>query len=121
MAFENLSNNAKELYANVQELVKSQIEYYRLDFLKKSAKGTIALIKFLVLGSVFFFLLFFLSFATAIWIGEELGRLSTGFFIVTGFYVILFILAYIFCKTALEKMVINKFSKIFYPEKEEKL
>lgn len=119
MALENLPNNAKELYENIQDLVKSNIEYYKLDLFEKSAKGTINLIKIVMLSSVFFFLLLFLSTAVAFWIGEEIDSVSGGFFIVAGIYLILLIAAYFFSKTSLEGIVLEKLSHKFFKEKKE--
>lgn len=118
MAFENISNNAKELYADIQDIVKSNLEYYKLDLLKKSAKGTIKITTAVVLASVFFFFLLFISLAAGFLISEEIGSLGWGFLIVAGFYLLLLILAYIFCKTKLEKIVLNKFSEKFYKDPE---
>lgn len=118
MAFEKLTTDAKELYTDVQDLIKSNIEYAKLELLQKSAKGTIALIKILVLSSVFLFALIFLSIGVSFWIGEEIGSIAGGFLIVGGFYLLLMLIAYLLSKTYLEKLVLNKFSEKIYKKDE---
>lgn len=119
MAFENITNNAKEIVDDIQDLVKSNIEYYKLDIFKKASLGAIEFTKLLVLGSIFLFVLSFVSIAAAFLIGNAVDSIGVGFLIVAGFYVLVFILVLVLYRPILEKTVIRKFQKIFFSEKKE--
>ncbi|HET8884968.1 MAG TPA: phage holin family protein [Salinimicrobium sp.] len=118
MAFENLTDNAKELYENVQDAVKSNIEYYKLNLFKKASLGAIALTKLLVMGSVFLFAMTFVSVGIALFIGDSIDSFAAGFIIVGVFYLLVVLLVYLFLKPAIDQWVIKKFYDIFYTDKD---
>jgi len=60
-----------------------------------------------------------ISFALAIVISEAIGVPSSGYFIVGGFYLIVFVLIFIFGKEPIEKLVLRKFSKAVFNDKED--
>jgi len=71
-------------------------------------------------GTILILLLFFLmlSISVAIFLGELLDKLSYGFFIVAGFYLILFILAYFFMHKCIKRPLANLIiEKIFSKNK----
>jgi len=118
MAFKELTDNFKEVGEKVQEYGDSTLEYQKLRIFKSSMKGATSLVNLLVLGSVFLFILLFLSLGASFIIGNELGKVSYGFFIVGGFYAVVLLLVALFGKRAIERQIILNSSKLFYDDDE---
>jgi len=119
MAFEKLSDSVDELNSNFKSYIQSNSDYYRLRAFRGGMKGATALIRFLVLVTLFSVAGIMLSFALAIVISQAIGVPSAGYFIVGGFYLIICILIFIFGKKPIEKLMIKKFSKIFFSENDD--
>ncbi len=116
MAFEKLSNGIDELNESLKAFAQSNSEFYKLKFFKQSMKGATSLVRFLILGAIIMVAFFLLSFAVAIAISEAIGTPSSGYFIVGGFYLLLFILFLIFGKRPIEKFMLKKFSRNFFED-----
>ncbi|MDX1543640.1 MAG: hypothetical protein R3214_06795 [Christiangramia sp.] len=119
MAFEKLSNSIHELNDNIQAYLHSNSEYYKLKAFKHGMKGATSLVRFMVMGFLLSTAGIMISFALAIVISEAIGVPSSGYFIVGGFYLLVFVLIFIFGKEPIEKLVLRKFSKIVFNDKEE--
>lgn len=111
---DHLENNVDNLNNDVQSFVKKSVEYYKLDFYKKTMKVMVAATRTLLIFGMALMVLLFISIAVAILIGEETGSLSYGFFLVGGFYLLITLLIAIFGKKALERIILTSTSKIFF-------
>ena len=111
---DQLENNVDNLNNDIQSYVKKSVDYYKLDFYKKAMKVMVAVIKTILISSVALMVLFFVSIAVAIQIGDKMENVSYGFFIVGAFYLFIILLIAIFGKKALEKIVLTSTSKIFF-------
>jgi len=120
MSIFNISENFKTLSDDFQTALDSSIEFYKLDFFGKFMKGAVSLVNLLVIGSFFLIFLLFVSVAVAIVIGEAVESLSGGYFIVAGFYFLLFLLMLIFGKPIITKKVLTKYSKVVFNEETQK-
>lgn len=120
MSINNLTDHIDDLSTNIRAYIDSTIEYYKLDFFNKSAKGTSAVVRILVVGVVFVFFLMFISIGLSILIGNSLGSMSYGFFIVAAFYFLVLILLLIFGKEFISKMILTKMSKSTIKETDSK-
>lgn len=118
MAFTKLTDHIDELGDHIEAYVASMVEYYKLSFFKKLMKGLSSLTKLLIGGSIFLFFLGFISIAFAIWIGASVGSIAAGFFIVGGFYLVVFILLLVFWKKMIEGILLDKFSRFVFDESE---
>ncbi|MDR6299791.1 phage holin family protein [Mesonia maritima] len=114
MAFTKLTDHIDGLSNDIQAYLESMLEYYKLDAFKKITKVTSLLVKLLVIGSIFLFFLGFISVGLAILIGNAIGSLSSGFFIVGGIYLIAFILFMVFGKPLIDKFILQKFSRLYF-------
>lgn len=119
MAFEKLSNSINDLNHNIQAYIHSNAEYYKLRAFKQGMKGATSLVRFLVLGFLLSTAGIMISFALAIVISEAIGTPSSGYFIVGGIYLIIFVLFFMFGKEPVEKLLLRKFSREIFDEKEE--
>lgn len=114
MAFEKLTNSIHDLNENVRDLAKSSAEYYKLDLYKKIIKGVISLVNMMLLGFICLIALFFISIALALGIGSAMGDASAGFYIVGGFYLLVFAFIWFFGKKPIEKIILIKSSRTFF-------
>jgi ABC-type multidrug transport system fused ATPase/permease subunit len=114
MAFEKLSNSIDELNHNLKAFAQSNAEYYKLEVFKQTTKGATVLVKTLVMGLFIMLALILLSVAVAIAISEAMEVPSAGYFIVGGFYFLLFLLVLIFGKKPIEKFMLVTLSKKFF-------
>ena len=114
MAFEKLTNSIHDLNENVRDLAKSSAEYYKLDLYKKIIKGVISLVNMMLLGFICLIALFFISIALAIGIGRAMEDLSSGFYIVGGFYLLVFVFIWFLGKKPIEKIILIKSSRTFF-------
>lgn len=92
---ENASPISK-LVQRVEDYAKTTLTLYKLTTVQKSADIVSGIVSKLLLLLVIAFFLLMLSVGASLWIGELLGKSYYGFFIVTGFYLLLFIVLYLF-------------------------
>jgi sterol desaturase/sphingolipid hydroxylase (fatty acid hydroxylase superfamily) len=119
MAFEKLSNSVHDLNCNIQSFLHSNSEYYKLKAFKQGMKGGTTLVRFVLMGFFLIVAVLMISVAVAILISEAIGVPSSGYFIVGGFYLVISILIFIFGKEPIEKLLLRKFSKKVFNDKEE--
>ena len=116
MSLFNISEHFNQLSADMQKYIESSIEFYKLDTFKKMMSASVSLVNLLVSGAILMIFLLFISVGAAIIIGEALGSLSYGYFIVAAVYLIVFILFKLFAKPLITKIVLRKYSKEFFNE-----
>lgn len=116
MAFSNLKYRFQEVSERMENYVESTLEYYKLRLLKILSKVTISLLHLIVYGSLFLFVLLFLSFGAAFWLGTYFEEVYAGFLLIGGFYGFILILMFIFGRRIIERMILTNFSDLFYDE-----
>lgn len=114
MAFEGLSDNIHKVTNKVEDYGLSTAEYFKLRLFKSAMKAGISLVNLLVFGSLFLFVLLFLSIGAAFWLGTFFEHGYVGFFIMGGFYGIFVILMFIFGRDIIRKNMLFKFSGLLY-------
>ena len=107
MSIFNISEHISKVSDDAKKYLNSSLEYYKLDSFKK-------MMDLMVSGSIFLIFILFISVGVAIVIGESLGSLSYGYFIVAGIYLLLFILYKLFGKPLITEIVLKKYSKVFF-------
>lgn len=121
MAFTKLTGHIDELGDHIEAYITGMIAFYKLSFFKKFMKGFSTLTKLLIVGSIFLFFLGFISVGAAIWIGLCIGSIPSGFFIVGGFYLLVFIVLLVFWKKLIEGIFLDKFSRFIFNDNESEL
>lgn len=111
MAFFNITKNIEQLSTHLQAYVDAKLEYFKLKLLKTATELAANVFKRILAAFLFTFFLMMLSVAVAIVIGDELGGMSLGFFIVAGFYLLLLILVWLFGKRLFSTKIIRFLSK----------
>ena len=128
MESESLSAQFKQLFEQLKVYLNLRINYARLyvaEFLIRFFSG---MVLWMVIFLFLFFVLVFGSFAFAYWFGELTGKMSLGFLIIAGFYLLFAIAIYAlrrvlivkpFTKMIITQMELDKFNDL-EDEKEEK-
>ena len=114
MSIFNISEHINNVSDDAKKYLNSSLEYYKLDSFKKMMDGAVSLVNLMVSGSIFLIFILFISVGVAITIGESLGSLSYGYFIVAGIYLLLYIIYKLFGKPFITEIVLKKFSKVFF-------
>lgn len=116
MAFEQITNSIKGLTDNTQDYVKVTSEYYKLSLFRNGMKGLVGTANLVIRGTFGILCLVFLSIGLAIYISNQMDNSSAGYFIVAGGYFIIFLLITFFAKKPLERMLLEKYSKMVYDQ-----
>ncbi|MCB0819783.1 MAG: phage holin family protein [Bacteroidetes bacterium] len=114
MAFEEVNEEVDQLQKNAQELIDSNLEFYKLKSFKILMKSSGLIAKLLFV--LFFVTLFvvFMSIALALYLGKITESNTTGFLIVGGIYFVLGFVAVVFKSKLLERKLLRNFSEIFF-------
>jgi hypothetical protein len=86
MAFKSLTDTLNSVTDKIEDFGISTAEYYKLRLFKSTMKGAVSLIHLLVYGSLFLFVLLFLSIGLAFWLGTFFESVYVGFLLVGAFY-----------------------------------
>jgi hypothetical protein len=106
-----IKENLNEFTETAQDYIESSIAYYQLDFYKKSMKGIIDGAHKAILAFFLLIALLFLSVALSIFIGNQIGSLAGGYLIVGAFYLVVMLLAAMFLKPLLTRVILERTSE----------
>ena len=112
MSEKKISQHLENLSEDAKQYIKSEIAFYKLDIYKKFIKASSLLIRLLLIGALALLLFSFLAISIALLVGELMGSYYIGFFIISGVFLILFLLVYLFSKPTIERKTISFFNKI---------
>lgn len=118
MAFERISNNFNRLNDSIKAYMESSAEYVKLELFSKGMKGAIGLVNGLIMAFLGIFTLIFLSVAVSVWLSNEIGVPSSGFFIVGGFYLLLLLFMIFIGRKMVERNMLVKVSRKVFNETE---
>jgi hypothetical protein len=114
METDSLSSQIRQLLDEIKVYVNLRISYFRVivaEFLIRFFSG---LVLWMVIFLFLFFVLVFGSFAFAYWFGELTGKMSLGFLIIAGFYVLLAVLIFAFRRP----LIVRPFTKMIIDQME---
>jgi hypothetical protein len=116
MAFKGLTDSLHKVTDRIEDYSVSMVEYYKLRLFKSVMKGGISLVNLLVYGSLFLFVLLFLSLGAAFWLATFFENVYAGFLLIGGFYGIILLFMFIFGRKLIERKMLHKFSGLLYDE-----
>ena len=93
---ENIKNNIESLLKLTESYGKTNIELIKLKAVDKSGDVISTFFSNFLLLSLIIFLLFTLTVAFSLWIGELIGKTYYGFLVVAGFYALITGIYFIF-------------------------
>lgn len=112
---ENIAENIEKLYEKAERYSKTTYELVRLNTIDKTSdiiSSLAIVITILVIAAVF---TLFINIGIALWIGQALNSNALGFFIVSGFYIIVGIIVFIkrneLIKIPLDNLIVRKLLK----------
>jgi len=115
MAFEDIKEQIDHVEEGVKSYVKNSLDFYKLQSFRSMMKGITMATKLLLIGSMAFIALLFLSLSAAFWVASILGSTAEGFLIVGGFYVLVGLIFFLMRKKV-EKPLLKQFSKFYFEE-----
>lgn len=113
MPYRNFGENLNKIGDKILEYGEFKLDYYKLLLYKIVMKIARSVFFALIFGAVLLLIFFFISFGLAHLIGEALGNIAFGYFIMGGFYVLVLILMMAFGRKILERQILYKTSEWF--------
>ena len=104
---ENETNSIESLLKKTGDFLETKIELLKLQAVDKVTNVTSSLASGVILMMVIFLMLFSFNIGIAVWLGDLLGQVYYGFFIVGGFYLLLAIIIFAFRSSLLKKPLLN--------------
>lgn len=101
----------ESLLERATEYGKTSLELIKLKALDKTAELISASVPLAIIIILIASFLLFLNLGLAFWLGEILGRTYYGFFAVSAFYIIVFLILRFFLYDRIKKLVANYFIK----------
>lgn len=111
---DSLSSQIKQLFDEIKVYVNLRISYFRVHIAEFLIRFFSGLVLWMVIFLFLFFVLVFGSFAFAYWFGELTGKMSLGFLIIAGFYVLLAVLIFAFRRP----LIVRPFTKMIIDQME---
>jgi phosphoglycerol transferase MdoB-like AlkP superfamily enzyme len=106
------TNPVEVLFEKTGEYLETKAELLKLQVVNTTSDVTSSVISRLVIAAVLGLVVLILNAGIAIWIGDVLGKIYYGFFLVSGFYIVVILLLYFFrhqwIKMPLHNMLIKK-------------
>ena len=102
---ENQPNTFGSLFENASDYLETRVELLKLQAIDKSSDITSSIVSRITILIIIIFAMFILNIGLAIWIGELLGQMYLGFFVVGGFYALIAIILHLFRNSWLKKPV----------------
>lgn len=97
------SNNIEELTDHLKDYIQTNIDIVKLEASGRLATLSSAIISSVIIGLIVNLFIIFLSIGAGFYFGTLLGDTFTGFFVVAGIYLLLFLILYFSRK----KLLIN--------------
>ncbi len=112
---ENIATNLGKLYDKAEQYSRTSLELIKLNAIDKSSDVISSLAVVATLAFIVAIFTLFINLGLALLIGNALGDYAMGFFIVSGFYVFVGIILYVFrknlIKVPIDNMVVGKLMK----------
>ena len=105
---ENNTSTIEVLFERVEDYTRTTIDLVKLNAVDKTADVLSSLLSRLTVSIVFVMFGFLVNIGLSFWIGELVGKIYYGFFIVSSIYLVLAIVLYI-VKDKVLKMPISNF------------
>lgn len=112
---ENIATNLGKLYDKAEQYSRTSLELIKLNAIDKSSDVISSLAVVATLAFIVAIFTLFINLGLALLIGNALGDYAMGFFIMSGFYVFVGIILYVFrknlIKAPIDNIVVGKLMK----------
>ncbi|WP_338375125.1 hypothetical protein [uncultured Flavobacterium sp.] len=114
---DNIATNFEKLYEKAKEYTETSLELYRLNAIDKTADVVSSLFARLALLMVVAMFSLLINIALSLYIGKLLDEMYLGFLIVSGFYLIVAIILFLFSDKLLKIPLTNLvIAKLLHPK-----
>lgn len=113
MPYRNFGDNLHRIGDKILEFGEYKLDFYKLLVYKSVMKMARSIFFALLFGVILLLIFFFISFGLAHLIGEALGNIAYGYFIMGGFYLLVLLLTMAFGRKILERRILYKTSEWF--------
>ncbi len=104
---ENIANNIGKLYDKAEQYSRTSLELIKLNAIDKSSDVISSLAVVVSLTLILAVFTLFVNIGIALLIGNALNDYASGFFIVSGFYLLIAIVVYFFRKSIIKNPIDN--------------
>ncbi|MHA7056963.1 hypothetical protein ACWGOQ_0007065 [Aquimarina sp. M1] len=111
--FDALNQTSNKAIDSGEEYFQTTKDYYKLKVFQQLTKSFSTLAKVVIIGSLFFLGLIFITVAGAIWLGKLVGSIILSCLLIAGILFICALVGYLLRKK-IDKYVIRKTSKEFF-------
>lgn len=111
--FESINNTSDKAVDTGGTYIKKTRKYYKLKVFYQLTHNLSLLAKALIIGSVLFMGLIFLTVALAIYLGELLGNIALGYLVVGGLFFLIALTVYLL-RSLIDTAIITKIQTSFF-------
>jgi hypothetical protein len=104
---ENDTSTIEMLFEKAEEYTRTTVELMKLQAVDKAATVMSSLLSRVIVFIVFVLFAFLFNVGLSLWVGELLGATHYGFFVVSGFYLLVTIVLYIVKDKVLKTPICN--------------
>jgi hypothetical protein len=104
---ENDTSTIEMLFEKAEEYTRTTVELMKLQAVDKAATVMSSLLSRVIVFIVFVLFAFLFNVGLSLWVGELLGATYYGFFVVSGFYLLVTIILYIVKDKVLKTPICN--------------
>jgi hypothetical protein len=108
-------SDIEALFSKTGDYIETRIDLFRLKTIDTSSNAVASFTWRIVILWVSMFSFFFLNIGVSIWVGNMLGKVFYGFFIVGAFYLlaglIIYLFRYVWIKTPVNDLLVKKLLK----------
>lgn len=113
----NTATPIETLLEKADDYSKTSLEVLQLTTISKSAKAISLLTAKLIIASILVLFVMAINIGVAMWLGELLGKVYYGFFIIAGFYALITMLLIAFSKSLIIKPINNALISLLLKQK----
>jgi len=116
----SLTENISELNDIIKSYLEARIDLWKVLFLEKTTKLGTYFISAISIVVAILFMFVFLAFAFSFWYGDTYGKISDGFLISAGFFVLMAILLFLLRKPLFSNSIIKKVASLIFTDEGDK-
>ncbi len=97
----------EDLFEKAEAYAKTNVELFKFKAADKLSVVIASLVSRLIIVVIFSFFFLLINVGLAIWLGESMGHIYYGFFIVSGLYALIAIVVFVFRNPVIKNPIIN--------------
>jgi len=102
---ENQPNTFGSVLENAGDYLETRLDLLKLQAVNKSSDVTSSVVSRMIILLMVSFAIFILNMGLALWVGELLGKVYLGFFVIAGFYMLVGLILHFFRNSLLKEPV----------------